>query len=113
MRTSPGPRNAKVCVRSSSIHGRGLFACRRIAKGERIGRYEGPIVDRDGDHVLWVYDETSGREVGICGQNELRYVNHSPRPNACFYGDELEALRTIQIGDEITHDYGWEWAGVH
>ena len=46
------------------------------------------------------------------GQNELRYVNHSRKPNASFYGDELEALRAIRPGEEITHDYGWEWAGV-
>jgi SET domain-containing protein len=112
MPSTPTSTPAKFQVCRSPVHGLGLFATQRIAKGEMIGRYEGPTVDHVGDHVLWVYDEDTGREYGIDGQNELRYVNHSRKPNASFYGDELEALRAIRPGEEITHDYGWEWAGV-
>ena len=35
---------------------------------------------------------------GINGRNDLRFVNHSERPNAVFEDDELWSLRIIQIG---------------
>jgi len=105
-------RSTKTRVLESPIHGRGLFATERIRKGERIGRYEGPIAEQDGDHVLWIYDEDEEREYGIDGRNELRFVNHSSVPNANFDGDVLQALRTIRPGDEITHDYGDDWTDV-
>jgi len=98
-------------VRDSGIHGRGLFAARKISKGTVIGIYEGPKVfsdDDDGDHVLWVED-VDGTVYGVNGQNELRYVNHSIKANACFEGEELTAVRDIQKGAEITHHYGDDW----
>ena len=98
-------------VRRSPIHGRGLFARAVIPAGQRIGLYEGPVTARDGDYVLWLDDDDLG-EVGIDGQNELRYVNHSRRPNAVFEGQELFALETIPPGAEITHDYGEDWSDL-
>lgn len=102
----------KFLVQRSPIHGRGLFATRTIRKGEAIGRYDGPEVSEDGDHVLWVYDEDEEREYGIEGRNELRFVNHSGRPNANFDGRVLLALRRIRRGEEITHHYGKDWLDV-
>ena len=56
---------------------------------------------RDGAHVLWL-DETRGVEV-TC---DLKYINHSDRPNACYYDDlSVVALRDIEPDEEITHDY--------
>jgi len=98
-------------VRPSRIHGRGLFALRRIAEGDAIGTYEGPRTQRVDDHVLWIYDE-AGNEYGIDGRNELRFVNHSRRPNAVFEEAELVALRDIEPGEELTHDYGEDWADL-
>ena len=46
------------------------------------------------------------------GRGSVIKVNHSRKPNASFYGDELEALRAIRPGEEITHDYGCDWADV-
>ena len=100
--------NALVSVSESRIHGRGLFAARHIAKDRLIGRYEGPLTESSGSHVLWVEDER-GRWIGIEGSNQLRFVNHSEEPNAEFFGDELWSLRAIRRGEEITHDYGDEW----
>jgi len=100
-----------IDVRESHIHGRGLFAKRAIPAGTVLGAYEGPRVTADADdgpHVLWVWvdDETM---VGINGQNELRYVNHSTQPNVEFVGPELTALREIEPGEELTHHYGEGW----
>ena len=100
-----------IDIRESAIHGRGLFAAKFIPAGASLGLYEGPRVTEDADdgpHVLWVWvdDETM---VGIDGENELRYVNHSTDPNVEFQGPELTALRDIERGEELTHHYGEGW----
>ncbi len=95
----------------SPIHGKGLFAKKQIRKGTRIGTYEGPRAKRDDTYVLWVQND-NGRWVGIDGKNDLRYLNHSSKPNAEFEADELYAIRTIRKDEEITFDYGEEWADV-
>ncbi len=98
---APAARNDRLMVRQSAIHGLGLFAARRIRKGTIIGRIEGRLSRRNGPHVLWIADS-----YGIEVTNELRYINHSDTPNACYYDDAtVVALRTIQAGEEITHNY--------
>ena len=90
----------------SPIHGTGLFARRKIKKGEYIGTYYGPNVKRDGTYVLWVYDQ--GDEVGAIGRsgrNLLRYLNHAERGNAEFDGFDLYARKEIGIDQEITFNY--------
>jgi SET domain-containing protein len=101
----------RVVVRDSGIHGRGLFAARRFRKNAYIATFEGKETSEDGMHVLWVVLEDES-EVGIEGQNELRFLNHSSSPNAEFIGAELHALRNIEPGHEVTFHYGDEWEGV-
>lgn len=98
----------KYEVRRSPIHGRGLFAVAPIRKGEIIGHYDGPETRHIGAYTLWIEDDD--RTYGISGRNAMRFVNHSCKPNAAFYGRALEALRTIKPGEEITHHYGDDWA---
>jgi uncharacterized protein len=98
-------------VKKSRIHGKGLFATAPIAKDTYIGSLEGPRTRRDGPHVLWVFEE-DGSVYGIHAQNELKYANHSGRPNAYLDGEEMYALRDIQTGEEITFHYGDDWADV-
>ena len=89
-------------VAASPIHGKGLFAAKPIRAGTIIGWLEGRPCTTDGSHVLWI-SETEAFEV-TC---ELRYINHSSRPNACYYDDlSVVALRDIAVNQEITHDYG-------
>lgn len=98
-------------VKDSGIHGKGLFAIRKIAEGKVIGTYQGPKVyddADDGDHVLWIEDH-DGSIYGVDGKNELRYVNHSTKANVVFEGEELIALRDIKKGEELTHHYGDDW----
>lgn len=97
--------NSIVHIADSRIHGKGLFASTFIPAGTRIGVVQGVPTTTDGEHVLWIDDNR-----GIRVQCELRYINHSQIPNAVYY-DTLEvcALRDIQAGEEITHDYGADW----
>lgn len=107
----PVKKSALYEVRKSGIHGKGLFATRKIAKDAVIGIYEGPKVfkdSEDGDHVLWMEDD-NGKVYGVDGKNELRYVNHSIKANVVFEGEELIALRDIKKGEELTHHYGDDW----
>jgi uncharacterized protein len=88
----------------SPLHGLGCFARVPFADGEHIGTFEGPEVQEDGPHVLWVYDPNGGA-IARRGSNLLRWMNHSESPNAALRGFELYALRPISAGDEITIDY--------
>ena len=88
-------------VTGSEIHGRGLFASIDISEGSIIGWLSGKPCTRDGRYVLWI-SETRGIEV-LC---DLKYINHSDHPNACYYDDlSVVALRDIVADEEITHDY--------
>ena len=54
-------------------------------------------------------EDDDGRAYGINGKNALRYVNHCRQANAAFEDAELVARKTIQRGEEITHNYGDDW----
>ncbi|MEM1444986.1 MAG: SET domain-containing protein [Planctomycetota bacterium] len=89
-------------VKKSAIHGRGLFAKVRIPKGTVLGKLEGELTDIDGDYVLWLTEEQ-----GLQVKNDLRFINHATPPNAAYFDDfTVGALRDIEPGEEITHNYG-------
>lgn len=111
----------KVEVRSSPIHGKGLFALEPIGTGELIGMYDGRIVPANYDevdegygYVLWMEDK-NGVFFGILGDGDTRYMNHQPDPlwpggggaNAVLSegGPYIHAKRSIKAGEEITADY--------
>jgi SET domain-containing protein len=116
-------------VRNSSIHGRGVFALRRIPKGTRIIEYKGKLItDKEADrrysrvhehspHTMlfsleggWVIDATRRG-------NSARWINHSCAPN-CDIEEEgrrifIESRRDIQPGDELTYDYNLQIGEKH
>ena len=98
----------RVEVRVSPIHGKGVFARRRIRAGQKIGRFEGDPTTQNGTYVLWLIDEDGG-EVGIRGRNALRFLNHGNPANAEFEDADLFAIANIQPGAEIMIDYGEAW----
>ncbi|MDJ0834331.1 MAG: SET domain-containing protein [Gammaproteobacteria bacterium] len=92
-------------VDDSPIHGKGLFARVAIPENTVIGHLEGQHTQQDGIYVLWI-DHENGFEV-YC---DLKYINHSDKPNACYYDDKsVVALRDIKPGEEITHNYEADW----
>jgi hypothetical protein len=98
----------RVEVRQSRIHGKGIFARRRLREGQRIGRFEGDTATKNGTYVLWLIGE-DGSEIGIRGRNALRFLNHGEPPNAEFVDDELYVVRNVQPGAEVLIDYGEGW----
>lgn len=108
-------------VRRSPVHGLGAFALRRIDKGTRIieylgervshreadRRYEGKDAD-DAHTFLFIVDGRTVIDAGV-GGNEARFLNHSCNPNCESVIEKrrvyIEALRTIEPGEEMTYDY--------
>lgn len=86
------------------MHGRGLFATQYIPEDTVISwlRTEPASDDElDGPYVLWV-DGVSPVRV-TC---DMRFINHSDEPNAAYYDDlSVMALRDIQPGEELLHNY--------
>ena len=107
-KTAKTKRGQLYEVRTSPIHGRGLFATCDIPKETLIGTIEGKPTKRDGSYTIWM-DDDEGNSVGLRIMNDLRFVNHARPPNAGFYEDELWSVRRIRAGEEITHDYGQGW----
>jgi SET domain-containing protein len=122
MKKIPRPRRAPLFeVRHSPIHGYGVFAARRIRKGTTIIEYLGDRVshaqadaryedkDPNDNHTfLFTVDAKTVIDAGVNG-NEARYINHGCDPNCesttlnkrIF----IEAIRTIQPGEELSYDY--------
>jgi uncharacterized protein len=122
-------KRRRIVVRNSSIHGRGVFALRRIPKGTRIIEYKGKLItDKEADrrysrvhehspHTMlfsleggWVIDATRRG-------NSARWINHSCAPN-CDIEEEgrrifIESRRDIQPGDELTYDYNLQIGEKH
>lgn len=107
-------------VRRSRIQGKGVFATQRIRKSTRIVEYTGERVspeegDRrysngndDGPILLFKVDKRLAIDAGV-GGNDARFINHSCDPNCESVIDKrhvyIEAIRTIQPGEELTYDY--------
>jgi uncharacterized protein len=116
-----GAQAAPILVRDSAVHGRGVFATRRIEKGERIVEYLGERVshdeadrryevkdDNDSHTFLFIVDSKTVIDAGTDG-NDARFFNHSCDPNCESVVEKrrvfIEALRTIAPGEEMTYDY--------
>lgn len=119
--SSTSGRGPLYRVRQSRIHGRGVFAARRIRKGTRIIEYVGERVsheeadrryeDRpieDNHTFLFIVDRRTVIDAGV-GGNAARYINHACDPNCETVIEDrrvfIEALRTIQPGEELSYDY--------
>jgi len=114
-------------LRRSAIQGRGAFATRRIRRGTRIIEYTGEIItddeaDRryddekmDRHHTFLFAVDVNHVIDGARKGNVARYINHSCDPNCEAVIEEnrvyIDALRTIQPGEELLYDYQYERDG--
>lgn len=108
-------------VRHSPVHGYGVFALRRIRKGTTIMEYLGDRIsheeadsryenkDANDNHTfLFTVDSKTVIDGGV-GGNDARFINHGCDPN-CESASQskriyVEAVRTIQPGEELAYDY--------
>jgi len=116
-------RRPKIEVRESAIHGRGVYAARPIAQGERIIEYTGRLISwKEADNLppsdpndpnhTFLFSLSDGKRVidARSSRNAARWINHSCDPNCETEESEdgrvfIEALRDIAPGDELHYDY--------
>lgn len=129
MATSRNGREPLYVVRTSRIHGKGVFAARRIRKGTKIVEYTGERIDND--EADRRYDDTKMKRHhtflftldrntvidGAIGRGggDASFINHSCDPNceAVITGKKIfiHARRTIEPGTELAYDYQYERTG--
>ncbi|KFG60942.1 histone lysine methyltransferase SET1, partial [Toxoplasma gondii RUB] len=120
----------RLSVRSSTIHGQGLFANVPLAEGEPVIEYVGDMVRNCvSDLREALYEKQGGGGDGACymfrlddnfvvdatrAGNVSRFINHSCEPNCtcrilvCEAGQKhivIIAKTAIRAGEEITYDY--------
>jgi uncharacterized protein len=117
--------NPLYVVKRSRIHGRGVYAARRIRSGTRIIEYVGDRIsheeadsryemkaDDDGHTFLFVVGDDLCIDTGVDG-NAARFINHKCDANCetIIEGRRvfIEAIRTIQPGEELGYDYQLTW----
>jgi uncharacterized protein len=116
-------RSPPFVVRRSRIHGRGVFATRRIRAGRELIAYLGRILteaevderydsEADDPHTLLFHVEGDRYIDASIGGNDARFINHSCDPNCESVVDDggivIRAIRNIQPGAELTYDYALE-----
>lgn len=120
-------RRSRFVVRSSGIHGKGVFATTHIPAGTRLIEYKGKRLteaqvdkryanDDDPHTFLFALDDGVVIDATL-GGNSARWINHSCAPNceAVDDGDRIyiETLRAIRPGEELSYNYGIELEERH
>jgi SET domain-containing protein len=124
-----GNKRRRIAVHNSPIHGRGVFALRRIPKGVRIIEYKGKLItDKEADrrysrmhanspHTM-LFSLDGGLVIDATRRgNSARWINHSCAPN-CEIEEEghrifIDARRDIRAGEELTYDYNLQIGEKH
>jgi hypothetical protein len=110
-------------VRRSKIAGKGAFATRDIAKGERLIEYLGERLthaqsdarygdDDAGAHHTFLFNVNRSTVIdATVDGNDSRFINHACDPN-CESEIErgrvfIDAIRNIRKGEELNYDYAY------
>ena len=127
MATSKSKSRRRFVVRSSGIHGKGVFATTRIPAGTRLIEYKGErltekqadkrYANDDSPHTfLFALDDGMVIDATTKG-NSARWINHSCAPNCEAVDDEdriyIETLRAIRPGEELSYNYRIELEERH
>ena len=129
MSKSVKKKKRRCAVRTSPIHGRGVFALARIPKKTRIIEYKGELItDAEADRRYSRLHENSPHTMLFSVDGGLvidatrrgsaaRWINHSCAPN-CEIEEEnsrifIEARRNIPAGEELTYDYNLQIGERH
>ena len=115
------PEPTPIHVHASDVHGKGVFATRHIAAGERVIEYVGEVISMaealrrhphdatNPDHTFYFY-LNDGRVIdALYGGNDSKWINHSCRPN-CVPDERkgrifIVTRRAVFKGEELTFDY--------
>jgi uncharacterized protein len=112
----------RIAVRSSGVHGKGVFAEVNIAEGEVLVEYKGEIITwpealrrhphdpSDPNHTFYFSIDDKHVIDGKVNGNSARWINHSCDPS-CEADEQngrvfIKAMRNIAAGEELNYDYG-------
>jgi len=120
---APSPvKGRRIQVRSSGVHGRGVYAVAAIKADEVIIEYVGERISWDEamdrhphdplqpNHTFYFHIDSGEVIDALHGGNSSRWINHACEPNC--EADEVDgrvyikALRDLQPGEELFYDYG-------
>lgn len=121
-KTAKKSATKRIAVRSSGVHGKGVFAEVDIAEGEVLVEYKGEIITwpealrrhphdpKDPNHTFYFSIDEKHVIDGKVNGNSARWINHACKPN-CEADEEkgrvfIKALRNIPAGEELNYDYG-------
>lgn len=104
-------------VRTSRIHGKGVFARRAVPARRKIGELTGELISvaearrrANGMDVVTIVEFEDDKALDVSTDPCLRYVNHCCEPNTYMrrigHRVEFYAIRRIRAGEELTCDYG-------
>lgn len=102
-----------VTVRPSPIHGYGVFANKRIKKGEIVEECYFLITQGNEEDLMDYYFDVDGDNAILLGYGCI--YNHSDDPNTEYDYDAKSRIATItadaliEEGEEIFISYGDEW----
>ncbi|MBK6851539.1 MAG: SET domain-containing protein-lysine N-methyltransferase [Burkholderiales bacterium] len=115
------PRGKRIQIRTSGVHGKGVFALATIKKGETLVEYKGEVISwpealrrhphdpAQPDHTFYFHLDDGHVIDGKHGGNSSRWINHSCDPNCEAEDDNgrifIKALRKIRPGEELFFDY--------
>jgi uncharacterized protein len=103
----------KAQMRVTPGKGTGSFAISKISNGEIVASFGGNVIDQS--ELVKYSDDRVSRSLQLNSDTYLLsgnipepgdMINHSCEPNCGIAGtSSVEALRNIEIGEEITFDY--------
>ena len=118
----PNVDRSCIIVKSSPIHGKGVFAAKPIKKGQAIIEYKGeriswklaikrhPHDKKDPNHTFYFQIDDDRVIDALHGGNSARWINHSCSPNCKPVVEDarvfIKAKRNIAAGEELNYDYG-------
>ncbi len=104
-----------LIVKSSPLHGAGVYTTVPLKKGQRVLEYTGPRITKKQSELLYADSEVTylfgmdGGKIIIDGFGMAAFVNHSCDPNC--ETDQIAgriwiiATQAIKPGEELTYDY--------
>ena len=116
-------------IKTSEIHGRGLYATADIKEGTQIIQYVGEKITKEeskkralewenearetGKGLVYIFELDNKYDIdGRIGDNPACYMNHSCDGNCEAINSEGEiwiiAIQDIKKGDELVYDYGYD-----
>tara|TARA_B100001564_G_scaffold302870_1_gene270787 strand:- start:1099 stop:1608 length:510 start_codon:yes stop_codon:yes gene_type:complete len=116
-------------VKTSEIHGHGLYATSDIEEDTRIIQYVGEKITKEeskkralewegearetGEGLVYIFELDDKYDIdGRLGDNPARYMNHSCDGNCEAINSDgqiwIVAIQGISKGDELVYDYGYD-----